>query len=83
MWQSLGTAWQRAGIIGAAASSPDGHYLATDDSLGSLQIRIWTITSGDLRKQVCTAIGRTLSKSEWRQYVGTQIPYRNVCAGVS
>jgi hypothetical protein len=78
--QELGsTAWQRAGDVTSAAADPAGPYFATY-SFSRMRLSIWLVEPRTLQQEACSAIGANLTRAQWAQYIGPQVPYRQVCA---
>ncbi|MFJ6072760.1 WD40 repeat domain-containing protein [Streptomyces sp. NPDC093065] len=71
-------AWKHGAPFLSSDVPADGKVLATY-SFATLDASLWTLEDSDLRAQVCRAVGRDLSREEWRQYVGTDLSYRPVC----
>lgn len=42
-------------------------------------IRFWPVRHTDLAERVCDLVSRNLTESEWREYIGTNIPYQTTC----
>jgi WD40 repeat protein len=72
------TAWQRAGDVTTATADPIGPYLATY-SFFSMRLNIWAVAPHTLQQEACAAIGASLTRAQWAQYVGSTVPYRQVC----
>ena len=64
------------GRITALAISPDGHWLATGDLVGT--VRLWTLGPEELMDVACRTAGRNLTRVEWEQYLPEQT-YRKTC----
>lgn len=60
------------------AFSPDGKSLVSGNS--DVQIRIWTTQADVLAEQICSQVNRNLTRQEWHDFVGTDIPYGPACA---
>jgi WD40 repeat protein/predicted GNAT superfamily acetyltransferase len=71
-------AWKHGAPFLSSDVSADGKTLATY-SFTSQNVTLWTLDEPNLRARVCRAVGRELSREEWRQYVGTGLPYSPVC----
>lgn len=71
-------AWKHGAPFLSSDVPADGKVLATY-SFATSTISLWTLEEPDLRQRVCRAVGRDLSRAEWRQYVGTDLPYTPVC----
>ena len=63
--------------MGKVAFSPDGRSLATVSSSGTL--RTWLWQDQDVIDTVCARLERNLTRAEWNQYIGKNIPYRTTC----
>lgn len=72
-------AWKHGAPFLSADASGDGKVMATYN-YWALNVSLWTLDEPDLRARVCRAVGRDLSRTEWRQYVGTGLPHTPVCA---
>lgn len=57
--------------------SPDGEWLATATSNGIA--RIHYLSKQKLIEEGCNRLRRNLTRSEWRRYIGENIPYRKTC----
>lgn len=71
-------AWNQGAPFLSSDASADGKVLATY-SYATFSVALWTLDEPDLRARVCRAVGRDLSREEWRQYVGPGLPYTPVC----
>ncbi|MGW4106655.1 hypothetical protein, partial [Streptomyces sp. NPDC004976] len=71
-------AWKHGAPFLSSDVPADGSVLATY-SFATLTASLWTLEEPDLRARVCRAVGRDLSRTEWRQYVGTDLSYTPVC----
>lgn len=68
----------QASDLNALAFSPTGALrLAAAHEDGTLIL--WDLEPEAWMARACTLAGRSLSQSEWKQYVGAE-PYRNTCA---
>jgi WD40 repeat protein len=68
------------GYLWDARFSPDGKYLATagtDTTAG-----LWHWQPEDLIQDACARLPRNLTRAEWRQYVGSDVPYQAACDGL-
>ncbi|MET9977359.1 hypothetical protein ACFYOI_16920 [Streptomyces microflavus] len=70
--------WKHGAPFLSSDVSADGKTLATYNFATS-SVALWTLDEPNLRARVCRAVGRELSREEWRQYVGTGVPYTPVC----
>ena len=66
----------QSGDLQALAFSPDGARLIAVDGAGTLSE--YPVEPEAVARAVCERAGRTLSREEWRTYLG-DLPYRNVC----
>ncbi|WP_440064684.1 protein kinase domain-containing protein [Streptosporangium sp. OZ121] len=64
------------GDLQTLAFSPDGARLIAVDAAGTLSE--YPVEPGAVARAVCERAGRTLSREEWRTYLG-DLPYRDVC----
>jgi hypothetical protein len=77
--QELGdNAWGRAGLVTTATADPAGPYFATFNFF-SEQLDIWSLSPQTLKHEACAAIGANLTRAQWNQYIGSQIPYQQQC----
>ncbi|WP_433363266.1 protein kinase domain-containing protein [Streptosporangium sp. CA-115845] len=68
----------QTGDLQSLAFSPDGARLVAVDSAGTLSE--YPVEPEAVARVVCERAGRTLSREEWRTYLG-DLPYRKVCPG--
>ncbi|WP_329084275.1 MULTISPECIES: serine/threonine-protein kinase [unclassified Streptosporangium] len=66
----------QTGDLQTLAFSPDGARLIAVDGAGTLSE--YPVEPEAVARAVCGRAGRTLSREEWRTYLG-DLPYRNVC----
>ena len=63
--------------VSSVAFSPDGKTLTSGS--WDTTIRLWIAQTETLADLVCKKIRRNLTQDEWRQFVGTDIPYEGTC----
>jgi predicted NACHT family NTPase len=63
--------------VWSVAFSPDGQTLASGS--GDQTIRLWIVGTEILAGQICQQVWRNLTLDEWRQFVGTDLPYERTC----
>ena len=56
--------------------SPNGHWIASSDSLGGIQL--WPLDRDVWREQACRMANRELTQQEWAEYFPNQ-PQRTLC----
>ena len=63
--------------VSSVAFTPDGKYLAS----GSFDntVRLWLASTDALAEMVCQKVLRNLTKQEWQQFMGDDIPYQQTC----
>jgi WD40 repeat protein len=69
------------GVVSGVTFSPDGRYVAAASSDRTARVWQWR-SDEDLTTEVCARVGRSLTREEWREYLG-QEPYRETCAGLT
>ena len=57
--------------------SPDGEYLLA--GCKNDVIKRWPMRPSTLSEGICAKVGRNLTKEEWIEFVGKDIPYRKTC----
>ena len=62
--------------VNSVAFSPDRQTLASGGF--DKTIRLW-LTSRGLAEKVCEKVWRNLTKDEWHEFVGVDIPYQRTC----
>ena len=76
--QSLG-GWITGGQrnVQSVAFSPDGRRLASGGSENS--IMLWDVRVASWKALACRQANRNLTREEWTQYIGADVPYRRTC----
>ena len=59
---------------------PSGEYVITGSK--DQLIRKWPTKPQMLAERICLFLERNLSKEEWEEFVGTDIPYQKTCVGI-
>ena len=67
------------GEVPAVAFSPNGQYVVSGSRDGTA--RVWWWRPEDLIAEACRRLPRNLTREEWRQYVGPEVPYHATCPG--
>jgi WD40 repeat protein len=65
------------GYLWDVTFSPDGKYLATASTDTTSGLWLWR--PEDLINEACARLPRNLTPTEWRQYVGEDVPYHATC----
>ncbi len=47
--------------------------------LSDRSLRIWETSSGKISEMICNMVERDLTRSEWNELVGSEIPYETTC----
>jgi len=63
--------------VNAVAFSPDGKYVVSGSSDGTA--RVWLWRAEDLIAEACRRLPRNLTRAEWQQYIGPDVPYHPTC----
>ena len=66
------------GYLWDAAFSPTGKYIATAGTDTTSNLWLWR--PEDLIKEACSRLPSNLTESDWRQYIGSDLPYHATCA---
>jgi WD40 repeat protein len=56
----------------------DGRFLIAAEMGGPLEVRY--LRPADWVKQACSVAGRNLTRNEWSQFVGDNMPYHKTCS---
>jgi len=77
--QQIGASFAgQTGLVNSVAFSPDGQTLASGDANGTVQL--WNVAYvNDIMPDLCASAGRSLTRAEWADYVGSSLPYQNIC----
>lgn len=69
--------------VWSAAFTPDDKQLliAVHNSGQKVKqsIRVWPVTAEAMAKALCSYVKRNLSKDEWQNFVGSDLPYERTC----
>ncbi|MEU2291280.1 hypothetical protein [Streptomyces bacillaris] len=72
-------AWKQ-GAPFLSADVPKTEDVMATYSFAKFTVALWALKESDLRQRVCRAVGRELSREEWRRHIGGGVPYEPVCA---
>lgn len=64
----------------SGAFDPTGEYVITGSK--DRFIRKWPVKLKTLADRICTFLGRNMTREEWREFVGADIPYQKTCVDV-
>jgi len=59
------------------AFSPDSRFVVS--SSGDQTVRVWLWRPEDLIAEACRRLPRNLTRAEWQQYIGPDVPYHPTC----
>jgi WD40 repeat protein len=65
-------------MVRAVGFTRDGKWLVTATARNNLMIRWHRVHRDDLLRDACLSLGRSMSREEWREYLGTET-YRKTC----
>lgn len=60
-----------------ACFDPSGNYVISGSK--DNYIRMWPVQPAALAGRICDLVDRNLTKEEWSEYVGTDVPYQKTC----
>jgi WD40 repeat protein len=78
--QPLGKPFTHANEVWVVAFSPDGKTLASGGRDNALIL--WDVSLASWQQRACRIANRNLKASEWGQFIGTGVPYRQTCPNV-
>jgi Tol biopolymer transport system component len=63
-------------LVQEAKFSPDGRCIIV---CSDHTVSVWAWQVQDLIDQACSRLNRNLTREEWAQYIGDEVPYRATC----
>jgi WD40 repeat protein len=69
-------------MVRSVAFTKDGKWLVTATGRDNLRIRWHRVHRDDLLRDACFAPGRSMSREEWREYLGAET-YRRTCGAIT
>jgi WD40 repeat protein len=64
----------------SVAFSPDDKWVLTESTDNTT--RIWLWQADDVEAMICERLSRNLTRAEWNQYIGNNIPYHETCSNL-
>jgi WD40 repeat protein len=83
-WESrsgrrLATLSGHVGIVRSVAFSRDGSSLASGSDDGAVILWDGDVSTASWQRRACHIANRNLSRAEWDQYIGPDVPYQDTC----